>query len=168
MPEIPGTGVFSLDSALGLSFSGGPPPEPMDLAATQSCYAVSGSFAAARNLSQRWVSGAASKSQEHVFVNSSGSTWQDIEPVTVPMASSIAAATGRAGGRSAGHVPAGLDACSHVYAALDIHQSAFPITSGIRYRTSIYGWSHACHLSFCSLPAISAPVSLEVPVLHLQ
>lgn len=53
MAQIPGTGVFSLESAFGPSFPQNSGLETLELGGIQSCYAVSGSVAEALNLYQR-------------------------------------------------------------------------------------------------------------------
>jgi hypothetical protein len=87
MSEIPRTHIFSLNSALGLSLFEGSQPEPLDFAASQTCFAVSGSFAEAWNLSQHWQSQAAAISGNHkpIFVHSSLAAQQVIRPMVVDM-----------------------------------------------------------------------------------
>jgi hypothetical protein len=65
MSETPGTFVFLLNSALGVSLSGDSWPETLDLSASQTCFAVSGSYADTRNLSQRWRSQAGDFHRSH-------------------------------------------------------------------------------------------------------
>ena len=131
MSEIPGTHVFSLNSALGVSLSGDSQPESLDLSASQTCFAVSGSYADTRNLSQRWRSQAGDVygSHEPIFINLSLSVQQVIEPTAGDLV--VAQPGGRLGGL--GHVPVGLDtARGQVYAPSDPRQSDFHTPSEIR------------------------------------
>jgi hypothetical protein len=74
-PPVPGTGVFSLEStpSLGLSISHKSGLEPLELGGIQSCFAVPGSVAEARNLHRRGKAGAQAVygGQGPIFVHSS-------------------------------------------------------------------------------------------------
>lgn len=72
-PQIPGTGVFSLEPSLGPSFPFISGLEPLGLEGIQSCFAVSGSVAEAWNLHHCGKTGAQSVygDQGPVFVHSS-------------------------------------------------------------------------------------------------
>ncbi|KAF8258365.1 hypothetical protein EI94DRAFT_1815493 [Lactarius quietus] len=124
--KIPGTGVFSLGSALGLTFSGDSRPEPQDFAANKSCFAVSGSYADTQNLSQHWraQAAAASGSHEAIFVHSDLSAQQVTEAVNMVATNPPERHLERLGRD---------DACSHIYAAEDPHQGSFSISSKDRY-----------------------------------
>lgn len=124
MPEIPGTHVFSLNSALGVSLFGDSPPEPLEFAASQTCFALSGSLAEARNLSQRWQSQAATASGSHepIFVHSRLAAQQVVEPM-------VAATPGE---RSSYTSMDPEPACGNVYAPRNPHRSAFSVANEAR------------------------------------
>jgi hypothetical protein len=129
MPEIPGTHVFSLTSAPGLSFYEDSHSEPLGLAASQSCFALPGTEADTLNLGQHWRSRAGDVygSHEPIFVHSSFSVQQVIELTAGDLVMV------QPGGRL-GHVPVYLDAARGcAYAPSDPHQSAFQSSSEIRY-----------------------------------
>jgi hypothetical protein len=132
MSEPHGTHIFSLNSALGVLLFGDSQQEPPNLSASQSCFAVSGSFADTRNLSRHWKPSAIPGVPEPAFVHSALSMQQATELTVVDPVSATP------GGRL-GHALSGLDTeCSRVYATLDTCQSVFQSGSGTRYCISTH------------------------------
>lgn len=133
MSDPPGTHVFSLNSALGVSLFGDSQPASLSFPASQTCFAVSGSYADNRNLRRRWKAraGNADGIHEQIFIHSSLPVQQVIEPTDGNLA-----ATQPCG--HAGDILVGLDtAHGQVYAASDPRQSDIQSLSGTRYRLFI-------------------------------
>ena len=154
MSEPPGTHVFSLDSALGVSLFGDSQPETLNLSASQSCFAVSGSFADTQNLSRRWNAAAISGVPEPAFIHSGLSTQHATELTAVdPVATTSSGQTG--------HASPGLDTWrSHVYATSDTRQHVLQSGGEIRYGISTYIWSidvtYAC-IPYSQTSAFNSP-----------
>ena len=119
MSEPPRTHVFSLDSALRVLLSEASQPETLNLSASQSCFAISGSFANTQNLSQCWNSEAISEVSVPAFIHSGLSTQQATELTVVdPVVATPSERTE--------HASPGLDTWhSHVYATSDTCQHVF-------------------------------------------
>jgi hypothetical protein len=139
MPDTPGEHVFSLNSALGVALFGDSPPEALNLLASQTCFAQSGTYADTQNLSQRWRSQAGNVygSHEPIFMHLDFSAQQVIDPTAGEL---VVAQPG-------GYVPAGLDtAHGQVYAHSDPLQSDIQSPSDIRYHLFIsLGPSHVIY-----------------------
>jgi hypothetical protein len=120
MSDPPGTHVFSLDSALSLSFLGDSRLEPLDFATSQSCFAVSRSFAETRNLSQHWRSHAVAVSGHNkpIFVHSNLSAQQGIESTSVDTVAAM---------------PGEMPGCSRIYAPSNTCRSALSVAGKARY-----------------------------------
>ena len=115
MSDPPGTHVFSLNSALGVSLFGDSQPVSLSFPASQTCFAVSGSYADNRNLRRHWKAhaGNADGIHEQIFIHLSLPVQQVIEPTDGNLA-----ATQPCG--HAGDILVGLDtARGQVYAASD-------------------------------------------------
>ncbi|KAH9169817.1 hypothetical protein EDB89DRAFT_2072663 [Lactarius sanguifluus] len=120
-----GTHVYPLGSASGVFISHGSQPEPLELGGSQSCFALSGSFAEARSLDRRWRAETASEAQGPVFVRLGGIMQQDTEPIFVPM---VMAVDGISSGRGGQPAVLGIDAFQNVFpAAIESrHVDVFP------------------------------------------
>jgi hypothetical protein len=122
-PQIPGTGVFSLESTLGLSFPRHSGLEPLELGGIQSCFAVSGSQAEAWNLHQHRKAAARSAygNKGPIFVHSGLG-----DSIHNTSTTGVYAASG-----SSGHDTmdaSGRTVLDHGWGALDIYPSGFPDT----------------------------------------
>lgn len=124
-PQIPGTGVFSLESSLGHSTI---PREswldPLELGGVQSCFALPGSVGEARNLHRRGRTRAVHRGHGPFFIHSSLSDFTQHNPSLT----GVYAAT-QVAGTSSGHVASGISdhaALGHGWEVPDTHQSVFP------------------------------------------